>query len=69
MGREMSVNNPGGGGNGNRGTSSHQREHKETAGNHSGKGDLLPHLLTLHLGGEDDGYELYGDMVGPGRDN
>ena len=58
---------PGGGGNGIRGTSYHQRVHQETAGNHIVKVGLTPHLWTLRQGRAYYGDKLDGEMVGPGH--
>ena len=55
------------GGIGRRGDPPNWGVHKETAGNHSGKGVTIPHILDIHGGGEDTGDESNGAMVGPER--
>ena len=58
---------PGGGGNGRHRTSYHHIVHQEAAGNHIVKVCLPTHLLNLCQGGADAGYQLGGEMVGPGH--
>ena len=55
------------GDNGIRGTTLHNGVHYEAAGDHSGKGGILPHFWTLRWGGADARDMLDDKMVGPWR--
>ena len=55
------------GGNGSRGYPHHMGVHQETAGDHSGKGGLPPHIQALRKSEADAGDKLDGAMVGPGH--